>query len=129
MKWSNYQLFFLEVAIIASLGLDYAIYAFIQQHGVNFSLFLNTAISNPVALFATIEVIALTLALGVWMFFQARTLEMKNAWAYMALCVFPSPAIAIPIFLAMRERKIAQIKYQPSHQSDYQSGRANPSIA
>jgi len=108
MKRSKLQIFYIEMAIVAAIGLDYAIYLFVQQHGFDVSLFLRTLISNPVALFATIEVAVLFITFIVWMIREARQLEMKYQWLYVALCVFPSPAIGVPLFFYWREKYLRE---------------------
>jgi len=68
-------------------------------------MIVDTAV-NDATRFALVEISVIILAYLVWMIKEARTLEMKNYWAYIVLVFCPSIAVSLPIFLFMRDRKL-----------------------
>ncbi len=54
---------------------------------------------------ADLSVVAI--AAVVFIFAEAQRIGMKNAWVYVALSMVTAMAFTFPLFLAMRERKLA----------------------
>jgi hypothetical protein len=45
----------------------------------------------------------------IWMVREARRLEMRHAWVYVVLVFGVAFAFACPLFLLMRERRLAAV--------------------
>ena len=86
---------------------------FIQQHGgfsvlqylsENFVNYGSASISN--------DIIVVVLAFFVWSFNESKKLGMKHWWAYIPLTFCIAIAVALPVFLMMRERKLRALNAQ-----------------
>ena len=64
--------------------------------------------SGPAVLSLTVDVLVAAVAAAVFMVVEARRVGMRRVWIYLVLIPVVALAFALPLFLAMRERRLAQ---------------------
>lgn len=64
--------------------------------------------SNSAAKFLTVDILMLALAVLIWMVVEARARAMRGVAIYILLALFIGISLAVPVFLAARERHIAR---------------------
>lgn len=85
--------------------------AFMQQHGASFDLaqFVALANANPAAASLSRDLAVAASAVTIWMVIEARRLQIKGlAWVLLS-CVTVAFAFGCPLFLYLRERRLAQL--------------------
>jgi hypothetical protein len=70
--------------------------------------FWKDAFGGPASTFLAVDILVLAAALFVWMFAEARRLEIGAAWiwAYYLASMFIGISFAVPLFLAHRHRRV-----------------------
>jgi len=63
----------------------------------------------------SLDILIVAIAGSAFMIFEARKLGMKRVWLYIALSGITAFAFTFPLFLAMRERKLAALQASPTH--------------
>ena len=84
---------------------------FMQQHGAAFDLglFVQLANANPAAASLSRDLAVAASAVTIWMVIEARRLNMKGlAWVLLS-CVTVAFAFGCPLFLYLRERRLAEL--------------------
>lgn len=76
--------------------------------------FLAAGMENPGAASLTVDLLIGCSAFLVWLFPEAKRLGMRYAWAYLVLTFVVAFAFALPLFLCMRERRLAQQAARPA---------------
>lgn len=76
--------------------------------GASLWRFIETSTPTPAAASIGADITVAFAAFVVWMFSEARRLGMKHAWAYLALSLVTAFAVGFPLFLLMRERRLAE---------------------
>lgn len=74
----------------------------------DWAAFFASGFVNPGAAFLSVDAIVGALAFLVWLFPEARKLGMRHVWVYVVLTFGVAFAVAFPVFLFMRERKLQQ---------------------
>ena len=108
------QVLFLLLAIAGAVLTWYHNYQYMLVSDGVFSVadFIAGGMANPAAASLTMDIgIAATTGF-IWMFFESRRLGMKYIWAYLISGCFIAFAFAFPLFLMMRERKLAELESQ-----------------
>jgi len=62
----------------------------------------------------SLDILIVAIAGSAFMIFEARKLGMKRVWLYIVLSGVTAFAFTFPLFLAMRERKLAQLESSPT---------------
>lgn len=62
--------------------------------------------SGPAVLSLTIDVLVAATASAVFMVVESRRIGMRRVWVYIVLIPLVALAFALPLFLAMRERRL-----------------------
>lgn len=81
---------------------------FIFTYGLNLSLFINQLFVNPVAAGFAIDLIISSVVFWFFVFAEGRRLGMRYLWVYVALNLLVGLSLALPLFLYVREGKLAQ---------------------
>ncbi len=68
--------------------------------------FFGTAFANVLTTAITIDVYLSAVTFSVWVVVDARRNSLKRPWLYLALCFLVGLAIALPLYLAHRERAL-----------------------
>ena len=70
--------------------------------------FIEAAFANHAAASLSWDLVFLGTAVTIWMIVESRRLEMKGIAVYIILSQLIAIAVMVPLFLLMRERKLAQ---------------------
>jgi uncharacterized membrane protein len=54
-----------------------------------------------------VDLLILAVAVGVFLVVEGRRIGMRHAWLFLPLSAVTAAAFAVPLFLALRERKLA----------------------
>jgi hypothetical protein len=80
---------------------------FLAEHGFDFRLMIEQLFANRVSGFFGLDVIVSSLVLWIFVFTEGRRRQMKHLWIYIACNLAVGVSLGLPLFLYMRERKIA----------------------
>ena len=81
-----------------------------QSEGLfDLSAFMQGAFANPASSSLSTDLTIAVIAFVIWMVSEAKRLEMKNWWVYIALTFGVAFAFAFPVFLYVREGKLNEI--------------------
>ena len=110
MKITKLQYAYLLLSLAGLIGTWFFNIRFMQETGWLFDVgaFVKGGYANDASSSLTNDVTVGAFAFFLWSFFEARRLGMKNWWAYFALTWGIAFAFAFPLFLFMRERKLAE---------------------
>ena len=82
---------------------------FIQEHGgFSLALYISENYANYASGSISNDILVVVIAFFVWSFVEAKKLRMKHWWAYVPLTFCVAIAVALPLFLMMRERKLRE---------------------
>jgi len=91
-------------SLLALVGLISVVAAAIQVDGGSF---LDDVFANPATTTVTLDLLGLGLAVVVWVVVEARRLGMRRPWLWAVLAVPLPGAFLVPVFLVLRERRVA----------------------
>ena len=95
---------------ILGFALPYAYFIpFLFENGMNLPLLLTELFANHISAFFGMDVIVTALVLWVFVYAEGRRLEMKNLWVYVACTLVVGVSLALPLFLFLREGKLASV--------------------
>lgn len=88
--------------------------SFMIAAGGSFSLaaFLRDGFANPAAASLASDVSIAAVVFLLWLPFEARRLGMRRWWVYAVLTLVIAFACAFPLFLCMRERRLAELRQE-----------------
>jgi Terpene cyclase DEP1 len=97
------------IMAIAGIGLTwyFNIQFMLLQGGFSLTEYTNAINVNPAASSISIDIFLAAFAFVFWSFFESRRLGMRHWWIYIILTFGIAMAFAFPLFLLMRERKMA----------------------
>ena len=101
------------LALVGTLGNNFAYMSFGVIEG-NVRYWQDT-LANGASRSMTADVIALFVAVSIWMVLEARRLALRGVWLYIVFGVLVAISVTFPLFLISRERAL--------------SDRASPTIA
>jgi len=89
---------------------------YIRDYGTSFDigLFVQLANANPAARSLSNDLLVGASAITVWMVVESRRLQMRHLWLVLLSSVTIAFAFAAPLFLFLRERRLAELARQPS---------------
>jgi hypothetical protein len=95
-------------ALVATWSQNLAFMAQPESGGVRG--FLAAAFANPAAASVGFDILFLSLAVFVWMVFEARRLGIRFVWLYIALSFLIAVSVTVPVFLIVRQRRLASVR-------------------
>lgn len=106
----KFQLFYLVCCVIGVLATLYFNVQFVIEHG-EFSVvtFVSENYVNNGSASIANDLIVVAVVFLVWSFREAKRLQMRNWWLYFALTWLVALAFAMPFFMLMRERRMAEL--------------------
>ena len=109
MKLTTKQVAYAALAAIGLVATWYFNLRFISESGGTFSAveFVRAGYANSASASLSNDLLVGTLAFTIWSFAEARRLGMRRWWIYPALTFGVAFAFAFPLFLFVRERRIA----------------------
>ena len=108
MATEHRQIIFGLTALVGVAATWYWNLQFMAGYG-EFSVlaFVADAYANPAAASISSDILVVTFAFLFWSLLEARRLGMKHWWVYLLLTFGIAMAFAFPLFLLMRERRLA----------------------
>ena len=84
---------------------------YMRQYGSNFDLglFVQLANANPAAQSLSRDLLVGASAITIWMVVESRRLQMRHLWLVLLSSVTIAFAFAAPLFLFLRERRLAEL--------------------
>ena len=84
---------------------------FMRDYGMSFDLkvFVDLANANPAAQSLSRDLLIGATAVTTWMIVESRRLKMRNLWLVLLSSVTIAFAFAAPLFLFLRERRLAEL--------------------
>jgi Terpene cyclase DEP1 len=102
------QYLYLTLCVVgAALPLS-QFFPFLAQHGLNARLFIEQLFANHISGFFGLDVIVSSVVLCAFVLSEGRRRQMKNLWIYIACNLAVGVSLALPLFLYMRERRLAR---------------------
>jgi hypothetical protein len=84
------------------------LFPFLVEHGLNFRLIVEQLFANRISAFFGLDVVVSSLVLWVFIITEGRRRRMKHLWAYVACNLAIGASLALPLFLYVRERRLAR---------------------
>ena len=102
--WPRVAVVYLIMAILGLVGTwTFNIIAITQS-----SPFVSEWLGNPPATQSLqLDLLVVAAAAGVFIVIEGRRIGIRHAWMFLPLAAFTAAAFAVPLFLALRERKLA----------------------
>lgn len=104
--WTPAAIAYLVLSILGLIG-TFILNVWSVVEGRNFLADLFT--SGPAVSSINVDLLIVAVAGAVFIIVEARRLGMKRAWLYIVLSGITAFAFTFPLFLAMRERRLAAI--------------------
>ena len=105
--WTGRAILYLALALAGLIGTwTFNILAVVQRHDY-LGDWLN---SGPAVASLVVDVLVAAIATAVFMVLEGRRLGMRAVWVYVLLIPFVALAFALPLFLAMRERRVRTLR-------------------
>jgi len=108
MTPTNHHARFVFFLILSIIGLITA-WAFNGIASVTGQNYLDAWFGSAVDWVLSLDLLIVAIAGSAFMIFEARKLGIKRVWLYIALSGITAFAFTFPLFLAVRERKLAQL--------------------
>lgn len=103
-RWTPLAIAYLALAIVGLVG-TFVMNAWTVVEGRNF--FGDLFGAGPAVGSLGVDLLIVAIAGSVFIVAEARRLGMKRAWLYIVLSLVTAFAFTFPLFLAMRERRLA----------------------
>ena len=108
MTPTNHHARFVFFLILSIIGLITA-WAFNGIASVTGQNYLDAWFGSAVDWVLSLDLLIVAIAGSAFIIFEARKLGIKRVWLYIALSGITAFAFTFPLFLAVRERKLAQL--------------------
>ena len=103
-RWTPLAITYLVVAILGLIGTwTLNILAITQNSSFFGEWFSNGAATQSLQ----VDLLVLAVASGIFIVVEGRRLGMRRAWLFLPLAAVTAAAFAVPLFLALRERRLA----------------------
>ena len=113
MTKTNHHARFLFFLILSIIGLITA-WIFNGVASVTGQDYLNAWFGSAVDWVLSVDLLIVAIAGSALMIFEAQKLGMKRVWLYIVLSGITAFAFTFPLFLAMREKKLAELETEPN---------------
>jgi uncharacterized membrane protein len=113
MTKTNHHARFLFFLILSIIGLITA-WIFNGVATVTGQDYLHAWFGSAVDWVLSVDLLIVAIAGSALMIFEAQRLGMKRVWLYIVLSGITAFAFTFPLFLAMRERKLAELETEPN---------------
>jgi len=84
------------------------LFPFLARHGFNVPLLIEQLFANRISGFFGLDVIVSSVVLWIFVLSEGRRQQMKHLWIYFVCNLAVGVSLGLPLFLYMRERRIAQ---------------------
>lgn len=102
---------YVAIALVALVGTWRQNLAFMADKTTvsGFGEFWVALLVNRATISITVDIFMFGLAAFVWMVLEARRLGMRFVWLYFVFSMLVAVSVAYPVFLFMRERRLAEL--------------------
>jgi hypothetical protein len=109
MKLTRKQVAYAALAAIGLVATGYFNLRFMAESGGTFSAveFVRAGYANSASSSLSNDLLVGTVAFTIWSFAEARRLGLRHWWIYPVLTFGVAFALAFPLFLFVRERRLA----------------------
>ncbi len=87
----------------------YFFISFLTANGLNLPLLVEQLFGTPISTFFAVDLIITAVVFRVFLYQEARRLQMKRQWVYVVATLLVGPSFALPLFLYFRETRLAAI--------------------
>lgn len=95
------------LAVLGAVGTQAQLPAYLPHGLVTGTVeFWRDGLANPAGVFLVADIFVLGTAMAVWMMGECRRLSMRGAWIYLVASLVIGVSTFVPIFFAMRERRL-----------------------
>ncbi len=92
------------ILAIAGVILPYYFFVeFLTANGLNLPLLIQQLFGTPISTFFAVDLLITVIVFWVFLYREARRLQMKRWWAYVVATLLVGPSFAFPLFLYFRE--------------------------
>ena len=109
MKLTATQITNLLLVVIGAIGTLSFYIPYLLTYGVNLLPMYYDLTANISTALTAIDLIVAGVTFFFWMIYEARRLNMKHYWVYIVIIFCPAFAVAFPLFLFMRERRLREL--------------------
>jgi hypothetical protein len=101
------QYFYLALCVLGIALPCSQLFPFLAEHGLDVPLMIEQLFANRISGFFGLDVIVSSIVLWVLVITEGRRQQMKHLWVYIICNLVAGLSLGLPLFLYMRERKIA----------------------
>ncbi|KAF1011088.1 MAG: hypothetical protein GAK29_04997 [Acinetobacter bereziniae] len=80
----------------------------LNQHGLNLTLFFQQIIENPIAAFAWLDVVITVMVIIFMVINDGQQLKMKKLWVPIVASLVGGASVGLPLFLYMKQCHLEQ---------------------
>lgn len=99
--------FYLIATIVGTALPYYKLFQFTAKEGWSLIRYLEQLFANAASSMGAIDLLISTVVFWVFVEYEGRNQGMRNRWIYMAVNLFVGLSAGLPLFLYMREKKLA----------------------
>jgi hypothetical protein len=85
----------------------YFLINFLATNGLNLTLLAEQLFGTPISTFFAVDLIITAVVFWVFLYQEARRLQMQRRWVYIIATLLVGPSFALPLFLYFREPRLA----------------------
>ena len=98
---------YLLLAIAGFVLPYYFLLGFLAANGLNLALLVEQLFGTPISTFFAVDLIITAVVFWIFLYQEARRLQMSRWWVYLIATVLVGPSFALPLFLYFREARLA----------------------
>ena len=102
------QYLYLILCVLGTVLPCSQLFPFLAQHGFNVPLLIEQLFANRISGFFGLDVIVSSVVLWIFVLTEGRRQQMKHLWIYIVCNLAVGVSLGLPLFLYMRERRMAQ---------------------
>jgi Protein of unknown function DUF2834 len=102
------QYFYLILCVLGTVLPYSQLLPFLAKHGLNIPLLIEQLFANGISGFFGLDVIVSSVVLWIFVLTEGKRQQMKHLWLYLVCNLTVGVSLGLPLFLYMRERKLAQ---------------------
>jgi hypothetical protein len=85
----------------------YFLINFLATNGLNLTLLVEQLFGTPISTFFAVDLIITAMVFWVFLYQEARRLQLQRWWVYIIATLLVGPSFALPLFLYFRETRLA----------------------
>ncbi len=97
---------YLILAIAGFVAPYYFLIHFLAANGLNLTLLVEQLFGTPISTFFAVDLIITALVFWVFLYQEARRLQLRRWWVFVVATLLVGPSFALPLFLHFRETRL-----------------------